>query len=538
MAKRSLKKISDSTEKHGVDRKTIVLAAFGGLLLTVSFPKAGLEWLAWVALVPLFVSISRLSPGRVFRIGLVAGFAHYLTLLYWLAYTMQHYGHLPFYISVPALVLFSLYLGLFPAVFAWLLARFARGPIVCMAAIPVFWVSLEFVRSFLFSGFPWELLGHSQYPNISLIQISDIAGVYGISFLIALANGAVFMAYLCLKGDTWQGKPVSKQTAAVSILVFMAVFCAVWGYGKWRVGKIDSAIAEAPSMKVTVVQGNIDQLIKWKKEFQTATTQKYVDLSFAAQTAGSELVVWPESATPFHWGHNQPLTRMVKNGIKKVGTHFLIGSPTAEGKPKDWNFFNSAYLFGPTAQILGRYDKVHLVPFGEYVPLRGIFPFGKIVEHVGDFQSGEAGRTLEMGDVKLGAQVCYEIIFPELCRAMAKNGANLLVNITNDAWYGITSAPYQHFSITIFRAVENKRSLVRSANTGISGFVDPAGRVIAQTAIFQDAVLSRAVPVMPESEMTVYTKYGDWFAAVCVAASFVIIIGIEINRRKKSCLTN
>lgn len=522
-------------KQNETDKKAVVLAVFGGVLLTASFPKAGLAWMAWFALVPLLMSVSRLAPGKAFRMGLVAGFAHYLTLIYWVSYTMQHYGHLPFYISIPVLVLFCLYLALFPAAFAWLLVRFARGPVACMIAIPVFWISLEFVRSFFLSGFPWEMLGHSQYLNTNLIQIADIIGVYGISFLIALANGAVFMVYLSVKGGMWLGKPVSKQLAAVSAAVFLAAFCAVWGYGKFRVESVDRTIAGAPSMNITVVQGNIDQLIKWKKEFQMSTTQKYIDMSLSANRP--DLVVWPETATPFYYGYDIRMTKLVENGIRRAGTHFVVGSPSFEDKAEQRDYFNSAYLIGPDGSRRGKYDKVHLVPFGEYVPLKRFLPFvGKIVEHVGDFKSGEAGRTLQMEEYKLGAQVCYEIIFPELCREMAKNGANLLVNITNDAWYGITSAPYQHFSMTIFRAVENKRSLVRSANTGISGFVDPAGRIIAQTGIFQDAVLSSPVPVMPETEMTLYTKYGDWFAAVCVAASFAIII-VEHYRRKK-CLTN
>ena len=218
--------------------------------------------------------------------------------------------------------------------------------------------------------------------------------------------------------------------------------------------------------------------------------------------------------------NNIELSKMVKRGIHDTGVDFLFGSPSFRRWKNKIEYYISAYLVGPEGNIFGKYDKVHLVPFGEYVPLKKFLPFlGKIVEHVGDFRSGEKGHTIQWGEYRLGIQICYEIIFPNLSRAMTKNNAALLVNITNDAWFGRSSAPYQHFSMAIFRAVENRRSIIRSANTGISGFIDPWGRVVASTQLFTDAIVTRTVPILDEK--TFYSRFGDLFAIACLALTLI-----------------
>ncbi len=211
---------------------------------------------------------------------------------------------------------------------------------------------------------------------------------------------------------------------------------------------------------------------------------------------------------------------------------FLFGSPSFDRVNNRVEYYNSAYLISPKGDIYGRYDKAHLVPFGEYIPLKNWFPFlGKIVEHVGDFRPGKKGKTIEWGNHRIGLLICYEIIFPDLSRAMAKNQASLLINITNDAWYGRTSAPYQHFSMAVFRAVENRRALVRSANTGISGFIDPVGRVIDSTELFEDAVKTRTVPLIHETSF--YTRFGDVFAMGCLAIIMLVILADFIRKKRK-----
>jgi apolipoprotein N-acyltransferase len=232
------------------------------------------------------------------------------------------------------------------------------------------------------------------------------------------------------------------------------------------------------------------------------------------------LIVWPETATPFYYLDDARLTDIVRKGIQAAGTDFLIGSPSYAVQKDRIDYYNSAYLIGSNGTVAAKYDKVHLVPFGEYIPLKKWLPFlGKMVENVGDFKTGQKGSTVSWRNYDLGIQICFEIIFPGLSRAMVQNKARLLVNLTNDAWFGTTAAPYQHFSMAVFRAIENKRSLIRSANTGISGFVDPAGRIVAATPLFEEAVLTRQVPVIDTA--TVYTRYGDLFAMGCLLAALL-----------------
>ena len=223
---------------------------------------------------------------------------------------------------------------------------------------------------------------------------------------------------------------------------------------------------------------------------------------------------------------------MIIKGIADIPGDFIIGSPCYSHRNNKVEYYNSAYLISSAGHVYGRYDKAHLVPFGEYIPLKRWLPFlGKMVEHVGDFKPGKKGNTLHWNNGKLGFLICYEIIFPDLSRAMAKNQAALLVNITNDAWYGRTGAPYQHFSKAIFRAVENRKALVRSANTGISGFIDPVGRVIDSTDLFQDAVRTHNVPLINQTSF--YSRFGDLFAICCLAVMVLIVLANLIRKKGK-----
>lgn len=527
-----MKKKDNQIKLNRIDSTKIILAVLSGLLLTGSFPSHGIAWISWIALVPLLISLRGLSFQNSFRIGLLAGIIHNLTLVYWLAYTMNTYGNLPLFISIPVLFLISFYLALYTAIFSTALAGFCKKPLTCIIMAPVLWVSLEYLRSFLFTGLPWELIGYSQFNNLHLIQISDIFGVYGVSFIIILLNVAFFMAYLCLSGRNWQGIIITKGIAGGSILVSAILVGAVLLYGKWSLYSVDEMISASPSVEIAVIQGNIDQSMKWDPKFQVATVNKYVTLSLAAGAKKPDLVVWPESATPFYYRYNPLLTRVVQKGIIETGSDFLIGSPSFILTEKGVDYYNSAYLIKADGTIEGKYNKAHLVPFGEYVPYRKWLPFlGKMVEHVGDFRAGEEGKTIKWGDDNLGVQICYEIIFPNLSRKMVKNNATFIINITNDAWYGRTSAPYQHFSMSIFRAVENKRSLIRSANTGISGFIDPAGRIVASTDIFKKEVLTASMPRLHKK--TVYTRFGDIFAMTCLAATlFLVLHGLHTKRKK------
>lgn len=506
-----------------IGKTEIFLAVLSGILMTAAFPNIGLSWTAWFAMVPLLVAMRHQPWGNSFRLGFIAGLAHYFTLVYWLVHTMRTYGYLPWYLSVAVLVLIVSYVSLYLGAFAVLIQQISGTPACLVWQVPVFWVSLEFLRSILFSGMPWELMGYSQHETLHIIQIADVFGIYGVSFVIALGNAAAFIGYLLVREKDWGNIKVTKRLFAVSLACFACIFLSVWVYGNKRLKFFDDLISRSPSVLIAVIQGNINQAVKWNPKFQEQTIDDYIKLSESVLSDDLDLIVWPETATPFYLLRDVEPSERVFKGILNTGKDFLIGSPSYVNRGNRIDYFNSAYLIQAEGSIAGKYDKVHLVPFGEYVPFKKWLPFiGKLVEQVGDFKPGKRGSTIPWRDLRIGMQICYEIIFPNLSRRMVQNGADLLVNITNDAWFGRTGAPYQHFSMAAIRAVENRRTLVRAANTGISGFVDPTGRVPAATPLFKAEALKQKVPVLKTE--TIYSRYGDFFAIICLVVSLSVVM--------------
>ncbi len=517
--------------ESNISRYQLLAAATSGLLLTLAFPKIGQPSLALFAIVPLLCTLRRASFPDGFRLGFVTGLVHFVSLVYWTAYTMKIYGHLPLYLCIPLLVLLSAYLAIYPALFAGL-ATLIRQPFALLLFIPAIWTASEYLRAALFTGFPWELLGYSQYGSLPFIQIADITGIYGVSFWLALINTVLFMAWSGFRRQHWQAAPVSKKAAGGAIIAALAVSGALWTYGQERITAIDREAGRAVRKRIAVVQGNIDQNKKWDRNFQKATLLKYSALSTQAGRTKPDLVVWPETATPFFIGHNRPMTDLLVKGIRETRTGYLIGSPTAVRHKERTVYHNSAILFDEQARMLDSYNKVHLVPFGEYVPFKEWLPFlGKMVAQVGDFIPGEKGQAVAWQEMNLGIQICYEIIFPGLSRAMVQNGTDILVNITNDAWFGETSAPRQHFSMAVFRAVENRRALARAANTGISGFIDPVGRIIKTSDLNTAVTLTQALPLMTAT--TFYTLNGDLFALFCLIVTLFLSSRALLGRYRK-----
>jgi apolipoprotein N-acyltransferase len=517
--------------------KTWAGLTLSGLLLTAAFPKFSFDGLAWLALVPLLWALNGTTPREAFRRGFIFGTVHFVSLLYWLVPTMVIYGHLPALLGVGILFLFASVLSLvFVAPMACGFVAAGRTPLRVLLFFPLMWVGFEYLRSFLFTGFPWALLGYSQTPRLQLIQLSDIVGVYGISALIAVANAALFLGALAILGRAWQTRPVGGRLAVGGLAAAAGMIALAWGYGGLRIAEIDQLASAAPTVRIAVIQGNIEQSQKWDPAFQAATIEKYIRLSLSTRDREPDLIVWPESAAPFYFLREVPPTRMLLGGAAAVGTYFLIGAPAFEPRGPAVDYYNRAYLLGPGGRVLGHYDKAHLVPFGEYTPFKEYLPFlGKIVEHVGDFAAGPKGRVLDWEARKLGVQICYEIIFPQLSRLLVQRGAALLVTITNDAWYGTTAGPYQHFSLATLRAVENRRALVRAANTGISGFIDPVGRVLDPTSLMVEAAVTRSLPLLDVE--TLYTRHGDVFAAGCLAIGIVGAgWGWRVSRRKQAAV--
>jgi apolipoprotein N-acyltransferase len=365
----------------------------------------------------------------------------------------------------------------------------------------------------LFTGFPWENLAHSQYLNLPLIQLADITGSYGVSFLIVLVNAAI-CAFI---GTDDRGRRKALTGAAVAVLLVTLAA----GYGFWRIGDITTRFEAVPRQTVALIQGNIDQSIKWDPTFQKETLRIYRDLSLQAAKESPQLIIWPETATPFMFQNRDELHDSVVDTAKSTGAWLIFGSPSYTRHEGELRFQNSAFVLSPDGEIVGKYNKVHLVPYGEYVPLRPLFPFiEKLAVGVGDFLAGTEFDPVTVAGKPVGFLICYEGIFPEIGRAWGRSDASFLVNVTNDAWFGTTSAPFQHLSMTVFRAVENRLYVVRAANTGVSAIIDATGLITAQTDLFVRTFLKG--PVQIHRVQTFYTKYGDIFVFFCMIALLVI----------------
>lgn len=484
------------------------LVVLSGGLLALSFPKFGTGLAAWIALVPLLASLEGLRGRRAFAAGFFAGVIAYAGILYWVAYAVVMYGNLPLAAGLAALFVLSSYLALYPGLFALAAAFFQQRNIPLLVGAPVAWVALEYGKSTLLTGFPWANLGCSQQGFLPLIQVADLTGVYGISFAVVFVNAALY--------EAWQGRNGWRIPLSRAVLVF-AVLCCLAAYGLHRLDRVQEALAQAPSVPVALIQGSIDQSVKWNPFYQEKTVAIYNDLTRAAAVPPGGLVVWPETATPFYVQDASPLRDRIVDTIRRKGVWLLVGSPSHRRHAEGVAYQNSAFLFSPEGTIQARYDKVHLVPYGEYVPLRDWFPFlGKIAAGVGDFLPGSGYEPLEQDGLRLGVLICYEGIFTDAGYAYGRRGAQVLVNITNDAWYGRTSAPWQHLALAVFRAVETRLFLMRAANTGISALVAPTGQITAQTGLYDRTSLSGEARLLRMSSF--YRNQGDVFAWTVLAA--------------------
>jgi apolipoprotein N-acyltransferase len=300
-------------------------------------------------------------------------------------------------------------------------------------------------------------------------------------------------------------------------------------YGYVKMSLVDRQTADQPSLKIGLAQGNIDQSMKWNETFQKETLTIYERLSLKLAEEKAELIIWPETATPFFFQDAREFQPFVLDIPRKTNAFLLFGSPSYKMERGKVSHYNSAYMLSPSRELMGRYDKIHLVPYGEYVPLGEIISLGSLGEGIGNFKSGNTIHNFSLPRGKFGVLICFEIIFPNLCRKFVKNGADFLVTITNDAWFGRTSAPYQHFSTAVFRAVENRVFIARAANTGISGFIDPKGKIIKQGDIFTEEAMNGTIRLLKRK--TFYTLYGDVFACVCSGLS-LLLLGYALSQKR------
>ncbi len=496
-------------------KRDILLCFLSGVLLILSFPRFDFEFLAWFALVPLFLSVESKGLRHSFEIGFLTGIITFFGILYWIIVAVHTYGNVPLIPSGLILLILVAYLSLFMGAFTFL-TRFIqiRSGLGTILFAPPLWVGLEYLRTYLLTGFPWASLGYSQYLNLRFIQIADITGVYGPSFVIVLVNVTLFEVV----------RQASKKTCPFKEVIFTALILlglSIYGYSK--MGIVARQSMRYPALKIGLVQGNIDQSVKWDKSFQTETMEKYERLTYRVAEQKPELIIWPETATPFFFQDAEEYQPFILDIPKKTNAFLLFGTPSYKVVRGKVNHYNSAYLVSPSGELVGKYDKIHLVPFGEYIPMqRLLFFIGSLGEGIGDFNSGKEIFNFSLPQGKFGVLICFEIIFPDLCRRFVKRGANFLVTITNDAWFGRTSAPYQHFSMATFRAVENRVFVARAANTGITGLIGPTGKILREGRIFTEEAMSGTIRL--SNQKTFYTLYGDVFAWVCSALLILLLV--------------
>jgi apolipoprotein N-acyltransferase len=524
-----------------------LLIAASALLQALIFPLPGIYVLSWIALAPLIVALLRARPagelqiaGAVrlrpatplqgFLLGYVCGILWYAATCYWIYDTMRHFGGLSMPAALLALFLFCCYLGLYHGLFGLLVSLLAgsatdlRRP---LALAPFLWVAVELARTRI-TGFPWNLLGIAQVDNGPLCRIAATTGVYGISFEIALVNIALAAAFLV---------PREKRTAMLAAALAAAAVL--------QAGRLIDAPTSRADREALLVQQNIPVAADWTQPgyFQKTLTDLIELTETAAQKNATvtglgrvvvspiKLIVWPESPAPFSTD-DVHLRDSLGEMSRLTKAWLVVGAVGVTPRPgMEPALFNSAALISPDVGWVAHYNKVHLVPFGEYLPFPSLFSFaGGLTKEVGEFEHGSARTWLNAGDEKLGVFICYESIFPDEVRQFANNGAQVFVNISNDGWYGDSGAYAQHLNQTRMRAIENNRWLLSDTDTGVTASIDPWGRVVAQLPRKDRLVL--VAPYALISDTTFYARHGDWFAYTCAIISAGALLSRFIFRTK------
>ncbi|MBI4003732.1 MAG: apolipoprotein N-acyltransferase [Candidatus Omnitrophica bacterium] len=489
-----------------------VLALLSAVLLVLSFPNFNQSWCAWVALVPWLVLLRDCTPRAAFQWSFLIGLLFFLASMWWLIH-----------VTLVGWLVLCAYLALYFALFGRLASRIqdAESRMQELVVIPATWVSLEFLRSHLLSGLGWNLLAYSQTPWSALIQMADVTGAWGVSHLIVLVNIAI--AGLLVKGN-----PTASAVRHTVIAVGCVLLAA--GYGAWRLPQLLGGRA----VRVAVVQGNVPQEEKWDAAYREGILARYAALTQTAASTNPSLIVWPETSVPGSLSIDEELTQQMIAFARRVARPLLVGAPIPTIDRTRVTLRNSAMLVDPEGTLQQRYDKLHLVPFGEFVPGDRYLPWlRRLLPPIGDFSPGDkytvfrlrSGFGVQGSGLGFSVLICFEDIFPELARRFVQRGAQLLLVITNDAWFGPTAAAYQHAQASTFRAIELRVPVARAANTGWSGCIDASGRRIgsvrdAQGAeLFVDGTHTCDLPLGPGD--SVYRRWGDWFAGLCLLLTLI-----------------
>lgn len=504
-----------SVARHQVTGfKDFFLCVVASILLILSFPRFNIWLFAWFGFMPLLLALEGKSKSRAFLLSYLCGFLFWWGIIYWLV-------HVTF---LGTLLLVS-YLALYFGIFGLIIPSACRRPfVIVLLLVPSVWVILEYIRSHLFTGFPWALLGYSQYLNLPVIQIADIIGAWGVSFLVMLVNTA---AYTMITRLPEHQKAGLEQKYLFPILAIVIVL--FYGYYKLYLSPVYQCTSVPVS--VSLIQGNIPQELKWNPQAKDYIVDKYLKFSSLAAKDEPDLLVWPEAALPVILEEEPVYFEKVRDYVVKNKISLLLGAVAREGEA----YHNSAILIDPEKGGLTRYNKLHLVPFGEYIPLKKALPFLETVVPIGDIAPGKEYTIFKIPNPtsqvpnKFAVLICFEDLFPELSRKFRQQGAEFLINITNDAWYKKTSAASQHLQASVFRAVENRVWLVRAANTGVSGFIAPSGRISSLVQdrdgrdIFVDGYSTQTISIT-RSPLSFYARQGDILPVICFLFALYVII--------------
>lgn len=520
-------------------------------ILSVSFSTFNLPFLAWAGLIPLFFILDKTSGREAFILSWVCGCLFFLLSMYWLIH-----------VSLGGWIILSLYQGLYFGIFGifsscvvehtscvkkhdripfWRQGRRYTQYLI----IPSAWAILEYLRSHIGGGIGWNLLAYSQYENLHLIQIADITGAYGVSFLIVLVNFTLFSGIKTairyrrrrktfLASSELSFRQETKATPFFQILTVFLIIIFVTVYGKKRLEKLAGHSGTAEVISVSVIQGNIEQLHKWDKAYKGHILAAYRKLTLEAAKDKPDIIIWPETSLPGFPDEEPGLMNYVRLLARKADRPLLVGAPTkAVNNGRCRSDYNSTLLFSRQGDLIRQHNKLHLVLFGEFIPLSRYLPcLYRVLPLTGNFIPGSKYTIfrLKAPSLSFGTLICFEDIFPGLVRRFAAKGADFLVNMTNDAWFGKTCAVYQHASNSVFRAIENRRPFIRSANTGLSCFIDRLGN-IKPAKPFKQGYETFSVFVYPGSGLTFYTRFGDIFILLCFVAAAVFLIDYTYLRK-------
>lgn len=465
-----------------------LLALLSAALLLLALPRFDAHWLAPFALAPLLIALARTPSGwQRFFYGWSAGIFFWFFLCTWIQFVLEVHGGMGRWGGWGSFALFAVLKGLHLAVFGWLAGPLMRR-VYAIPAVAALWAGLE--RTHGTFGFAWLDLGNAGIDMSVPLRLAPFIGVYGISFVFAMLAAAV----ACVALRYPRGRLVPLAALA----------------GLWLLPAIPQGMRT--SKEALVVQPNIDPDIEWTSALRERTERQLTALSNALP---APLVIWPELPAPLYF-YDDPVFRQTAMEVARRHGHFLFGTVAFTGAKQP---LNSAVLLGPEGTEMGRYDKIDLVPFGEFVP-RAFWWVNRVTQEAGDFVPGKDIKVLPAAGERLGVFICYESAFPDLVRRFTKQGANVLVNISNDAYFGRSEARAQHLAIARMRAVENRRFLVRATNDGVSAVIDPAGRIVQRLPAYRQLVAR--VRYAPVEETTFYARHGDWFAWLSLVAGVLL----------------